>query len=279
MDSAKRSFTSDIKAGFQIIHIDPSIDPYGDPTSDEVLERLFELYEYCWNESLRLGKDVIFEVGTEEQSGATNTQDELEYTLHKIFSFAKKNNIPHPKFVVVQTGTRVVEMRNVGSMDSPVRVTHELPAEIQVPQVINLCRRYGVLIKEHNADYLSDETLRWHPRLGIHAANVAPEFGVTESRALLEILEYQGMHTIAEKFLALSLKSGKWQKWMVANTKATERDKAIIAGHYIFSKPEFVELKKQAEQLLFEKGLDLDLFLKNKIKASIMRYMKNFRLA
>ena len=31
--------------------------------------------------------------------------------------------------------------------------------------------------------------MQWHPRLGIHAANVAPEFGVAETRALINILE------------------------------------------------------------------------------------------
>ena len=36
-------------------------------------------------------------------------------------------------------------------------------------------------MKEHNADYLSDEALQWHPRLGIHAANVAPELAYRES--------------------------------------------------------------------------------------------------
>ena len=33
-------------------------------------------------------------------------------------------------------------------------------------------------MKEHNADYLSNEAISWHPRLGIPAANVAP--GVLE---------------------------------------------------------------------------------------------------
>ena len=29
------------------------------------------------------------------------------------------------------------------------------------------------------------------------------------------------------------------EKWMLKDTKATDRDRSIIAGHYIFSKPEF----------------------------------------
>ena len=44
-------------------------------------------------------------------------------------------------------------------------------------------------MKEHNTDYLTDESLRWHPKIGIHAANVAPEFGVSETLSLIKILK------------------------------------------------------------------------------------------
>ena len=178
MDSAKLSYLRDLEAGFQVLHIDPSVDIHSEPNVDEILDRVFELYEYCWAHALRLGREVIFEVGTEEQSGSTNTQEELDYTLNELLKFCNKNNIPQPSFVVIQTGTRVMETRNVGSFDTPLRVSNELPAEIQVPKMIEICNRYGIMMKEHNTDYHSDEALQWHPRLGIHAANVAPEFGV-----------------------------------------------------------------------------------------------------
>ena len=38
-------------------------------------------------------------------------------------------------------------------------------------------------------DYLSNQSLSLHPKLGIHAANVAPEFGVVETKGLIEILK------------------------------------------------------------------------------------------
>ena len=40
------------------------------------------------------------------------------------------------------------------------------------------------MLKEHNADYLSDNALKWHKKFGIHGANVAPEFGVCETKAI-----------------------------------------------------------------------------------------------
>lgn len=133
-------------------------------------------------------------------------------------------------------------------------------------------------MKEHNTDYLSDEALQWHPRLGIHAANVAPEFGVTESKALVNVLEKYGLVKLAELFLKVAYESRKWEKWMVESTTSTDRDRALIAGHYVFSKPEIKELKDEARIVLKLKGIDLDHHLKEEVKNSILRYLRNFRL-
>jgi hypothetical protein len=278
MDSAKASYQADIDAGFQVLHIDPSIDIHKTPSIEDTLDRIYELYEYCWIESQKQNKEVIFEIGTEEQSGSTNTQEELDFTLKSVTQFCSRNKLPLPTFVVIQTGTRVMEMKNIGSFDSPIRIGSELPAEIQIPKMIEICNRYGVLMKEHNTDYLSDDALRWHPRFGIHASNVAPEFGVVESKALLGLLEYFKLNYLAEKFLAVSYNSRKWEKWMLPNSIATDRERAIISGHYVFSRQEVREIKMEATGLLAAKNIDLENHLKGEVKNSIMRYLKNFRL-
>ena len=278
MKSAKESYKADIDAGFEILHIDPSIDIHRTPSQNELLERLFELYEYCWSYALDRGKEIIFEVGTEEQSGSTNTPDELDFTLSSIEKFCKKNKFPFPTFVVIQTGTRVMETRNVGSFDSPLRVFDEIPSEIQVPKMIEICKKHNIFMKEHNTDYLSDVALSWHPRLGIHAANVAPEFGVAETKAFLQIMEDNDLTSLADKFLELAYNSKKWDKWMLPNTTASDRERSIISGHYIFSTPECIELKKEVSQRLKSKRIELDAHLRNHVKKSILRYLHNFRL-
>ena len=278
MKSAKESYKEDIDAGFKILHIDTSIDIHKTPSQNEVLERLFELYEYCWSYALDKGKEIIFEIGTEEQSGSTNTPDELDFTLSSMEKFCKKNKFPYPAFVVIQTGTRVMEMRNVGSFDSPLRIFNEIPSEIQVPKMIEICKKYNIFMKEHNTDYLSDIALSWHPRLGIHAANVAPEFGVAETRAFLKIMEDNNLTSQANKFLELAYNSKKWDKWMLPNTTASDRDRSIISGHYIFSTPECLELKKEVSEHLKSKRIDLDSYLYEQVKKSIFRYLDCFRL-
>ena len=278
MELAKKSFLADIKSGFKILHIDPSIDIHSNPSIDEILERVYELYEFCWTQAQRLQKDLVFEIGTEEQSGGTNTPEELEYILSSLKSFCSNNKLPFPTFVVIQSGTKVLETSNVGSFDSPIRIANQIPAEIQLPKMLKICKQFDVMMKSHNTDYLSDEALSWHPKLGIHSANVAPEVGVVETKAFLKILKENNMSKLYEEFVELSYSSLKWQKWMKPNSKASDLDKAVISGHYNFSKPEFIEIRNKAINFLKEKDIFLDLALRNSIENSIVRYLKNFRL-
>ena len=274
MQSAKDSYRADIDAGFHMLHIDPSVDIHSQPNADQVLERVYELYDFCWSYAQQKDQDIIFEIGTEEQSGGNNSKDELEYTLENMRKFCKNNKIPFPSFIVIQAGTRVMETKNIGSFDSPIRVANELPPEIQIPQMIDICNKYGIFMKEHNTDYLSTDSLKWQPRLGIHAANIAPEFGVAETRAFIDMLKEGGHTDLLDEFLKISYESMKWKKWMLKNTDANDTDRAIIAGHYVFSSNEFIKLKAKA----LKKIDNLEGFLKKKVKESIFRYMNAFNL-
>lgn len=275
MKSAKDSYKADIDAGFQILHIDPSIDIHAQPDTNQVLERIYELYEFCWSYAQRKNKDIIFEIGTEEQSGSNNTKEELEYTLECMKKFCNSNKLPFPSFIVIQAGTKVMETKNIGSFDSAIRIENELPPEIQIPKMIDICNKYQIFMKEHNTDYLSTESLIWQPRLGIHAANVAPEFGVAETKALINIFENGGHFDLKNDFIQLSFDSMKWQKWILKNSNTKDIDKAIIAGHYVFSSDAFINLKNEAVNRIE----NLEFLLKNKVKDSIYRYMKAFNLA
>jgi hypothetical protein len=276
MESCKKSYEADIKSGFEIIHIDPSEDIFGKSSVDQILDRVYELLDFCTSISKRHNKDIAFEIGTEEQSGGTNSKEELEYVLQKVLDFCNKNKIQKPSFIVIQTGTKVMETRNVGTFDWPLRIMGELPAEIQVPQMIELCNKYNIFMKEHNTDYLSDEALSWHPKFGIHAANVAPEFGVMETRSFMNLLETYKLEDLKQNFIDLAYKSQKWDKWLLPNSTTTKTDKAVIAGHYVFAKEEFKSIKQEAQSKIKDKNIDE--FLKEQIKISIMRYLRAFRL-
>ena len=274
MKNAKISFKADIDNGFQMLHIDPSLNLGKNPFKESI-DRLFELYEYCWSYAKRRKKNISFEIGTEEQTGSTNSPEELELTLELTKKFCHKNNIPMPTFVVVQSGTLVKEMNNVGTFDLPFRIENQLPAEISVPQMIRICEKYKVMMKAHNCDYLSDTALKYHPKLGIHAINVAPEFGVVESKCIYKILKDNKLNELLKKFVDLSYNSNKWKKWMKQNSTANKKDKALIAGHYVFSTPEFKKIYLESKNFLKKKKINLDLVIKKELIKTIKRYTIN----
>ncbi|MCW2275917.1 hypothetical protein M2321_003516 [Rhodoblastus acidophilus] len=279
MDSARASYEEDIAAGYCVIHIDPSVGPDGGaPSFEDVLERLFTLYEFCWKTARRMGRDIVFEIGTEEQDAVSQALDSLCALITQVTKFCRGNNLPLPFFVVAQTGTKVMETVNVGSMNSPYRIAEEVPSTVHLPGVLAILNHFGLHLKQHNTDYVSDEVVGWHSWLGIHAANVAPEFGVVESRALLHVLESQRLNVLRDRFLEIAYETKKWEKWMLPSTTATDRQKAVIAGHYTFSTPAFLELKAQVQSRLNGSGVVLDDVLRSWVEASIARYLFGFRL-
>lgn len=279
MESAKLSYKNDIDNNFKIIHIDTCINlDKKKLTTNESLNRLFELMSFCFEYAKKKKKRILFEVGTEEQSGTTNTFEEIDFFLQKITNFCSKTGIDNPSFIVLQTGTKVLETENVGSFQSEIRYKYEIPPEIQIFKVLELCKKYGIWMKEHNADYLSDESLKWHPLLGIHAVNVAPEFGVEETRKFIEILKYYNLKNQLNDFLHLSYSSKKWIKWLKPNSLCTDYQKSVMSGHYVFSHPTFKEIKINAQYILNKKGVKIDKILKNHVKKKILRYLKHFKI-
>ena len=94
MTSAKESYMCDIDAGFKFIHIDTSMSLDGvERNKKKCMDRLFEFYEFCHMYSKKKRKDIFFEIGTEEQSGTTNTQEELEETLNETVEMLRKYNV------------------------------------------------------------------------------------------------------------------------------------------------------------------------------------------
>ncbi len=277
MASAKSSFMADIDSGMHMLHIDPSIDIHQRPSIDVILDRAFELYEFCWDYAQLQGKEVGFEIGTEEQCAFANSIDDLDYMLSQISFFCVKNRLPKPTFVVVQTGTRVMEMQNVGTFEACSRSADEARNSMKINSLLKLCRKHRIFLKQHNTDFLSDRSLKRHPSLGIHAANVAPEFGIAETRALLSLMEHQKLVRVSEKFLEIAYESFRWEKWMLPDSKSNDRDRAIIAGHYVFSKPEVKQLKAELASSL-KPRIQLDSFLTKQVEKSISRYCRAFGL-
>jgi hypothetical protein len=81
---------------------------------------------------------------------------------------------------------------------------------------------------------------------GVGAVNIAPEYGVTETTAFLTLLEGLELTALRDDFLALAYNSGSWRKWF-DGADATDLQRSIAAGHYVFATDAFREIKRHAE--------------------------------
>ena len=135
----------------------------------------------------------------------------------------------------------------------------------------------NVMMKAHNCDYLSNTALQYHPRLGIHAVNVAPEFGVTETKSLIKILKDLKLKKLVDRFLEISYRSKKWEKWIIDDDKISDYEKSIISGHYVLSTPEVKEILEIATKQSKTKNF-INEEIKKDIKKSIKRYLYYFKL-
>jgi hypothetical protein len=273
MREVKESLEVDIQVGFDLIHIDPSQGLAMGRKQSEVEDDALELLEFCQS---RDGGRIDYEIGADEQSQIPDYVQTAEDSLLRIMTRAQKLGLRLPVFYVLQTGTKVMELRNIGSFDASLPVEGMLPSAVQLPEILRMCKKHGVFLKEHNADYLSNEALKWHPRYGVHAANVAPEFGVTETRALISAAKTLGASDFLDLFGDLVITGGKWKKWLIEGSKANDEDKIIIAGHYHFSDPQLSDALLVLQQLARKKSFELDNYLFSAVTSSINRYLIAF---
>jgi hypothetical protein len=281
MESAKLSYLRDVEAGFQILHIDPVVG-FGEasPTLEWVMDKVFELYAYCMDVSRALGREILIELGTEEQQ-ETPLEDprNLADLLDRIIAFCRARSYEPPAFVVVQTGTKVMGRRNIGDFPKVAEDIREYIQRHRLSEIVEICNARNIMLKEHNTDYLPDVSLRFHPQIGVHAANVAPEFGVAETVELIEALRDAGMEEEISELVAVCVASNKWDKWVLSGEQVSDLEKTFICGHYMFMNERVVAIKAALAKRMAAAGNDLDRRLKNAAKRSMFRYMKCFNLA
>jgi hypothetical protein len=265
------SFEADIEAGFDLLHIDTSNEGSAEASYDSALRRLADLYERCVDLARRRNRPVRFEIGVETQGTDVDEPDRFRSQVTDMFGLLQAAGLPRPVFVVAQTGTKVQETRNIGRLSDEKQITNLL-ARITV--LAEICHQHGALLKAHNCDYLPAHLVRKCFQAGVDAINIAPELGVTETRGLVQIMDELELRSAKEEFLAIAYESNKWAKWLGRDSRASDYEKAIIAGHYVFSKPDIQELMSGVNsELRRHNRSSLQTELRSLISQAITRYM------
>jgi len=294
MDLGKKSYIADIEAGFDLLMIDPTKDPFeiGKVIPlDIVLERTVELIEFCESERKKRNlPEIGYEVGTEETNGGLTSTETYETFILRLKEELSKRNLPMPTFIVGQTGTLTRKTEQVGKFN--FKNAYDLA---------QMAKKYGVGLKEHNGDYLDDVTLLEHIPSSITATNVAPQYGTEETRAYLNLAEVEkrlfdnGLLTeissTREVLLLHAIKSERWRKWMVgdqvnltveeilnSNDGDLQDEILDIAGHYTFNDD---EVKKEIDKLyanLSKFNIDGKRYVIDHIKRPIRDYAECYNL-
>lgn len=228
-DDGLESFKEDCKY-MDIIHIDPW-KKY--PSYNEGLKKTIELIEYCYSQN----SNILYEIGTEEGIRPFSVEE-----LDTFVSDIKRRLIPSIfekiKYVVIQCGTRLLEQTNIGVYD-----------EDKLQKMLNVVNKYGLIAKEHNGDWISQETIKSKGSYGLSTINIAPEFGSIETTIILNEIKKNPEHF--ETLYQICYNSNTWKKWVSADFIPEENKEKliIICGHYIFMNPLFLQLKEKYPEI------------------------------
>lgn len=219
-----KTIESDIKNGFDLIHID-FCHFRGD--KDEKYEASKKAIERC----LELKPDIYLEIGTDENFGANYSLPNLAEIESEIDYF---KNFCQPEFYVVQTGSLIKEINQAGTFNKQF-----------VEKINKLIKEKGLKLKEHNADYLTRAEINLRKGL-VNSMNIAPQLGVVQTSITLSKCLIYGIRF--DQFINEIYKKERWKKWLKDNTPENKMLCALIAGHYHFASDSYKKIINQLEQ-------------------------------
>jgi len=241
MDEVKRTLVACMQAGYQLLHVDPTVDrtlPPGETIAIEtVVARTIELIEHAERERGRLGLPRIsYEVGTEEVHGGLVDHDDFRSFIKGLREGLAARGLQHawPCFIVGKVGTDLH--------------TTEFGPDV-ARRLFDTVSPLGSLVKGHYTDWVSNPSD--YPTSGMGGANVGPEFTAEEYLALADLcakeedlsrsretLPPSNFMTVLEQAV---YDSGRWQKWLQPEERpsgdhsqmATEREKGAGSQAHI----------------------------------------------
>jgi hypothetical protein len=180
-----------------------------------------------------INPNIRYEIGTEEAIKRFEVED-----LHRLILDLKLELgielFEKIKYLVIQSGTSLKGNTQTGHYDKD-----------RLIEMVNLAKKYNLLSKEHNGDYIPVSTIKEKFDLGLDAINIAPEFGLIETQTYLDNIKDEDTFN---KFWKICYKSDKWVKWVNDDFNPNEQREELIkiCGHYVLSNPQFTsEIKSQ----------------------------------
>lgn len=285
--AVKSSFEASVEAGYDLIHVDPTIDitlkKGKNITIETVASRTLDLIEHTENFRKTRGfSKIAYEVGTEEVHGGLADLATFQKFLDLLKAGVAKRNLKKvwPCFVVGKVGTDL----HTTTFDSEVAKT-----------LTRIARKYGSVIKGHYSDGVTNPEA--YPLSGMGAANVGPEFTITEYEGLLELEKLEKSFYVSFKVARCSdigeilrnavVKSGRWKKWLQPEedlakfeSLTAERQEWLVSTgcRYIWQNTEVLASRAQLYYNLECQGVLAEEIVLSKIESAMDKYFAAFNL-
>jgi tagatose-1,6-bisphosphate aldolase non-catalytic subunit AgaZ/GatZ len=286
MHEVKLSLTACLEAGYELLHIDPTVDrtlpPGQTPAIPVVVARTVDLIEHAERERQQRGLPrIAYEVGTEEVHGGLVDVDNFVAFLEELKTelIARELAYTWPTFVVAQVGT-------------DLHTTFFDPVAAQ--RLTEIVRPTGALLKGHYTDWV--ENPADYPATGMGGANVGPEFTAAEFDALDE-LDARDARLCANRRLtpanfmavleAAVVASNRWQKWLQPDevgkafadlAPARRRWLAQTGARYVWTASAVQQARRTLYEHLAVVAPDPHAYVVESVARSIEHYVDAFNL-
>jgi tagatose-1,6-bisphosphate aldolase non-catalytic subunit AgaZ/GatZ len=285
--AVKKSFGASVEAGYDLIHVDPTIDitlAAGQHINIEtVAAHTIDLVEYTEHFRLSGGfPRVAFEVGTEEVHGGLADMDTFRKFLRLVKTGLAERGLSYvwPCFVVGKVGTDL----HTTTFDPEM-----------AKKLTKVAREYGSVIKGHYTDGVSNP--EEYPLSGMGAANVGPEFTITEYNGITELEKLEKHYFEEGKIARCSdiglilrdavIQSGRWKKWLQECEDAEnfenismERQQWLISTgcRYIWQNAEVLAARAHLYYNLGSHGILAEEIVLSNIECAMDKYFAAFNL-
>jgi len=221
-DDGVESLLTDAKF-CDVLHIDPW---KKFQNLDEGIQETIRLIQLCES----VNPNLLYEVATEEAIRFFSTE-EISILLNKLKEQLSPSTFSKIKFVVIQCGTSLCEMKNTGIFSAE-----------RLKEMIHIVESFGCIPKEHNGDWVSKELRKEKLSCGLTHMNIAPELAGYESKVLLDIIRTN--ESDYNDIYELCYTSNKWGKW-VNNGFIPEENKDLLiltCLHYLYNNPRLLSI-------------------------------------
>jgi D-tagatose-1,6-bisphosphate aldolase subunit GatZ/KbaZ len=285
MDEVKQSLVACLEAGYQLLHVDPTVDrtlPSGENIRIEtVIARTVELIEHTESARARLGLPLVaYEVGTEEVHGGLVDYDNFCAFTQGLRRELEDRGLENawPCFIVGRVGT-------------DLHTSDFAPEDAR--RLFDIVSPSGSLIKGHYTDWVSNP--QDYPLTGMGGANVGPEFTAAEYLALADLCEKEkelcrNRHGTAPSNFMTVLEtavydSGRWRKWLLHGEEDWDRLSperrswlAQTGARYVWTQPEVIQARQTLYGNLSRVIPDPHQVVVDRIAQSMEKYVLAFRL-